>query len=304
MNLRQIEVFRAVMVTGSITAAADLLHVSQPGISRMIRHIEIGLGVPLFARAKRRLLPTPEARSLQAEIDKVYRGVKSIQDFASGLKKGGTSVLRVATSPSTGLELVPEAMSTLAQRHPGAKLSLEIVPVAEMTQLLLAEQVDAGISTLHIDHPLLDLAKLGEWRLVCVFPTTHPLQAKRRLTVRDVLRHRLVSFHAETAQGRIIDNWFASLGCARNVSVEVRSGQVACALVANGAGVAFVDDLTARAWSATLVARELPQAPVFPIMAVTSRARPASVLARQLFAEVEAAFRSPRKPVSTSAKLA
>jgi len=295
MNLRQIEVFRAVMVTSSITGAAALLHVSQPGISRLVRHVELGLGVPLFERRKGRLLPTPEARALYAEIEKVYRGVKSVQDFAAGLKTGGTAVLRVATSPSTGLELVPQAMAKLAEAHPAAKLSLEIVSVAEMTNLLLAEHIDAAISTLHIDHPLLDLRPIGEWRLVCVFPAAHPLQASRRITVRDVLRYRLVSFHNETAQGRIIGDWFARLGLERRIPVEVRSGHAACALVASGAGVAFVDDLTARAYRAGgLVTRQLPQSPVFTIYAVTSHARPASVLAKQFFAATGATLRALR----------
>ena len=78
MNLRQIEVFRAVMLAGSVTDAARLLHVSQPGVSRMLGHIEVQLGVRLFERGRGKLRPTPEAQALYAEVEHVYRGVQRI----------------------------------------------------------------------------------------------------------------------------------------------------------------------------------------------------------------------------------
>ena len=88
MNLRQIEVFRAVMLAGSVTDAARMLHVSQPGISRMLGHIELQLGVRLFERGRGKLRPTPEAHALYAEVEQVYRGVQRIDDRARGLKSG------------------------------------------------------------------------------------------------------------------------------------------------------------------------------------------------------------------------
>lgn len=75
MNLRQIEVFRAVMLTGSISGASKLLFVSQPAISRLMAHTEQRLGLTLFVRTKGRLHPTPEARRLPGEVNAVYEGV-------------------------------------------------------------------------------------------------------------------------------------------------------------------------------------------------------------------------------------
>jgi DNA-binding transcriptional LysR family regulator len=94
MNLRQIEMFRAVMQTGSFTAAAEALHISQPGVSRAARHLEIQLGVPLFERSQGRIRPTDEALALNGEIERSYRGVQSIQQFARGLRHGTYAVLR------------------------------------------------------------------------------------------------------------------------------------------------------------------------------------------------------------------
>lgn len=282
MNLRQIEVFRAIMATGSVTGAAQLLHVSQPGISRLVRYVEGNLGVPLFERKRGKILPTPEARALYAEVEKAYRGVKRIQDYAAGLKSGADAVLRVASSPSPGLELVPRAVSRLSAMFPAARLAVEVLPVAQMVDLLLAEQLDVCVSTLEIDHPSLELSPIGEWRLLCVFPKGHPLEAKARVAVGDVLRHRLISYSRETPQDRFIDDWCVKRKLDRKVAVEVRSGQMACALVAAGAGVAIVDDLSARAYgSEHLVARPVSNGPVLTIYTVVNRNRPSSEIARK-----------------------
>ena len=116
MNLRQIEVFRAVMQAGSVTAAAERLHVSQPGVSRLLAHLELQLGVTLFARRKGRLHATAEAETLYAQVERVYGGVRDIDDCARGLKQGQGLVLRVLCSPSLGLALVPRAMAETAAR--------------------------------------------------------------------------------------------------------------------------------------------------------------------------------------------
>jgi DNA-binding transcriptional LysR family regulator len=296
MNLRQIEVFRAIMLTGSITDAARLLHVSQPGISRLARHVEAKLGVPLFERKRGKILPTPEARALYGEVEKAYRGVKRIQDYAAGLKSGADVVLRVATSPSPGLELVPRAISRLSALFPAARLAVEVLPVAQMIDFLLAEQLDVCVSTLEIQHPSLKVSPIGEWRLLCALPKGHPLERKARIGVGDVLRHRLISYSRETPQERFIEDWRAKRKRDRKVSVEVRSAQLACALVAEGAGVAIVDDLSARAYgSEGLVVRPVSNGPVLTIYTVVNRNRPASAIACKFCALAAEVFKELRR---------
>ena len=72
LNLRQIEVFRAVMITGSIRGASELLFVSQPAVSRLLAHTELRVGFALFQRVKGRLYATPEAKKLFREVESVY----------------------------------------------------------------------------------------------------------------------------------------------------------------------------------------------------------------------------------------
>ena len=293
MNLRQIEVFRAVMLAGSVTDAARMLHVSQPGISRMLAHVELQLGVKLFERNRGKLRPTPEAQSLYAEVEQVYRGVQRIDEHAQALKTGGGLTLRVLASPSTALEVVPHAVAGLAEQFPTARIYMETQLVREMVGQLSRHEADVAISTLPIDHALLASQPVGGWSLACVFGAGHRFAARRSLSLKEVLAERLVAFSPDTPQGRLIADWSRENKLQPRAQIEVRSGQVACALAASGAGIAIVDDLTARAWrSEKLGFRPINRSPAFEVFAVHNENYPPSALAQTFVARVKAAFKS------------
>lgn len=299
MNLRQIEVFRAVMLAGSVTDAARLLHVSQPGVSRMLGHIEVQLGVKLFERGKGKLVPTPEAQALHAQVENVYRGVQRIDEVARELKHGGGLSLRVLASPSMALEVVPHAVSDLSTRFPAARIYMETQLVRDIVAQLSRGEADVAISSLAVDHALVHSEPVGEWSLSCVFAAGHAFAGKRRVALRDVMKERLVAFSPDTPQGRVIEEWSREHAVPADVRIEVRSGQVACALAAAGAGVAIVDNLTARAWrSGKLEFRPIAGAPSFTAYAVRHANLPPSAMAQAFVERVRAGFQRIRKEPS------
>lgn len=248
MNLRQIEVFRAIMLAGSVSGAARLLHVSQPGISRMLAHIELQLGVRLFERSRGGLRPTPEAGALYREVEQVYRGVSRIEVCAQGLKMGAGLSLRILASPSTAHEVVPRAVASVATQFPDARIYLETQLAKDMTAQLTRQDADIAISTIDIGTPVLHAEEVGAWSLVCVFPQGHPLERRRILTLHDIVPYPLITFSSDTPQGQFINHWCAENAVSLHSRLEVRSGHAACALAASGAGISIVDNLTARAW--------------------------------------------------------
>ncbi len=285
MNLRQIEVFRAVMTTGSTTEAARLLHVSQPGISRLVRHVELQLGVALFERRQGRLVPTAEARALHGEIEKVYRGVQHVRDVAAHLRFGTHTTLRVLASANTALQLVPRSISQLIARYTGARVLFEALPTREIVKLLVSEEADVAICSVRIDHPALTVEEIGRWKLMCALPAGHPLLAQDRLTLSETLGQRLVVYSPEAPQSAVIDDWISRSGIARNVAAEVRSGYAACSMAATGVGIAFVDDLSARAHQPEgVVFAPIADAPEFPICSVRNTHRPLSKLGQDFLA--------------------
>lgn len=299
MNLRQIEVFRATMLAGSVTDAARLLHVSQPGISRMLGHIELQLGVRLFERNKGRLQPTPEAHALFAEVEQVYLGVNRIKERAGSLRAGGGQTLRVLSSPSLVLELLPDAIASVVADFPEAKLHVESHLKRDMTRLLARGEADVGFSNLPIDHPPLVSEVVGQWTLSCVMPKGHRFEKAASVSLREVLGETLIAFSPDTPQGLFVDMALPEQLQTARSQIEVRSGQVACALVASGCGIAVVDNLTARAWTSDKLSfRPIRRAPVHKIYRLRNPNFPSSALEDELVKR----FRrlAARQPVDTS----
>ena len=166
MNLRQIEVFHAVYVSGSITAAARALHVSQPSVSKMLRHTEDGLGFTLFRRLKGRLIPTEEARVLFREVDDVYGRVSSLRLTARNLRSGGASHLAVAVLPSLGLGIAPAAIARFRADHPQVTFDVQTLDHADILKCLYERESDLAVGFVRPDHPRLRSMEIGGGELV------------------------------------------------------------------------------------------------------------------------------------------
>ena len=277
MNLRQIEVFRAIMLTGGISDAARFLGVSQPNVSRLIRHTEDKLGLKLFERIKGRLYPTAEALTLHEEVEKAYMGIRLVHDVAQDLALSRSGRLRLVCSPSLGLSLVPNAITAFRAERPGLRIGLEILPQAALLERVLTHQADLGISMFPSDHPNLTVETLCRGRLVCVLPAGHALAGKPVVTPADIAGHPLISYDRDTPQGQLTDQAFTGARIARDIAVEVRFGHTACALVQAGAGVALVDEFSVTGGIfPSLIMRPFQPEKWFELSIVRDRLRPLS----------------------------
>ena len=125
MRFRQIEVFHAIYVSGSITGASRVLHVSQPSVSKTLQHTETQLGFALFRRLKGRLVPTEEANLLFREVDDVYQRVGSLKVTVKNIRTAGVGRLRLAVLPSLGLGLTPAAVAKFRLANPGVTFDIQ-----------------------------------------------------------------------------------------------------------------------------------------------------------------------------------
>lgn len=282
MNLRQIEVFRAVMQAGSISGAATALHVSQPAVSRLIHYLEVKLRVVLFERTGGRLHPTPEARALMREIDGAYRGIDRVRACAEQLRHGVADTLRVSTNLSTALELVPRAVADLKAGMPKLHIAMEIATHAQITEQLLAGECDIGVAAfVQAQHPAITAHLVGEGDVLCAMAAHHPLARRARVKLDELAQHELISFGGETSHGRMLAGLLGERG--QSPTVEVRYAYVACSIAASGYGVAVVDDLTAwRFAGAGLVLRPLARPVRYRAYAMGSAERPLSTAGREM----------------------
>ncbi len=285
-NLRQIEVFRAVMITGSIRGAAQLLFVSQPAVSRLLSHTEARVGFPLFERIRGRLFATPEAKKLFHEVEQVYAGVKRVNELARELSEHQEGILNLVASPSVGQAVIPLAMAEFRHSNPQVKLTFQYLGHTPLTERLLNRQADLAVTILPVIHPNLEMEELGSGRLVCICPYNHPLARRATLSVADLLPFPLIGYDRESPFGAMVHALFADSGETVRASIEAGSPQNACALVQAGAGIALVDEFSASSWAARkFVVRPMLNAPVLKATLVRLRTEPMSQPA-QAFVEV------------------
>ena len=145
MKLRHLDIFYAVMTCGSLTRAAEVLHISQPAASKALKHAEQQLGLVLFQRIRGKLLPTDEALLLFEEAKKVYQNLDHLRVLAQNLAKNPHGKLAIGCLPSLGLNLVPEVTALFIKKHPHIKLTIGTHHTTDILQLLAQQDLDIGI---------------------------------------------------------------------------------------------------------------------------------------------------------------
>ena len=124
MRLRHIEVFHAVMQAGTISGAAQVLHISQPAVTKVLQHCELQLGLPLFERIRGKLYPRPEAHRLFAETERLVRDLAGIRRLAATLKTRSAETVRLVATPSLALSLLPPALAAWREAFPHTQCEL------------------------------------------------------------------------------------------------------------------------------------------------------------------------------------
>ena len=260
MRLRQIEVFRAVMLTGSASAAARWLNVSQPVVSRVIQHTEAQLGFALFERVGGRLSPTPEAGALFAQVKRAWGEIERIEALADNLRRGASGLLRLAATPSLATHLLPGALARLRAEHPAVVYDLWALHTRQIEDALVAYEVDAGLAIDPVAQVTMSLAPVAEGEIVLVAPRAWA-SGVLRLGERDWLDSRpYIALAEETPLGLRLAQAMSAAGWEPQPAMRVQTYALAATLVSQGLGFAFVDSFTAAGLDPVRVLRQ-PLAP-------------------------------------------
>ena len=293
LNLRHIEAFRAVMLTGSVVGAARLMSVTQPGVSRTIGLMELRIGYPLFERRGRRLVPTPEADALYREIEHLYGSIERIGQVAQDIRFQRAGALRIATLPALAQWLVPRGITRFLASRPNVTVFVQSLPSRQIAELVSTRQFDVGVVELPVSRPAIEIEPFEPVQSMAVMPSSHRLASKAKISLKDLDGERMVLLSQHSYVRYQIDDAFSTLGVAPNVVLETPSSSIACALVAAGAGVTLVSKWTAVPFAGPdLVVRPVKEviesryAIIFPQLA--ARQTLAEAFANDLRAEIRA----------------
>lgn len=290
LNPRQIEAFRAVIVTGGVTAAAQALHISQPAVTRLIHDLQYALGLKLFAKRGTRLVPTNEALSLYREVERQFIGLERIERAAKSLREGQSGRLRIAALPTFNVGFLPRIVGRFMLDRPGLEAAVYGSISSQVVEWVASGFCDVGFAQGPLDFPNIEVEMLPPVASVAVLPEAHALAEKSVLEPRDFVDEPFVSLEQTTPMRYGIDAIFTDAGIKRQTRVETPLSMIACGLVASGAGVAIVDPFTAYEFSGRgIVVRPFRPAILYEIGVVWASGRFRSALALDFAGEVRAA---------------
>jgi DNA-binding transcriptional LysR family regulator len=296
LNSRQVEAFRALMLTTSTVRAAEMMHVTQPAVSRLIRELQEALDLRLFERRGTRLVPTNEAVSLYREVERSFVGMERIAQAAKELRTRRAGVLRVAAMPALCNGFLPRFSGAFLAERPHVDFALFGLISSSVLDWVVSDQCDVGFAAAPIEHAAARCEMMPAARYVAVMPDGHRLARRRVLRPKDFAGQPFVTLGPTTPSRHRIDDVFAQHGVARILRVETPLSEIACALVAAGVGLAICDPFTAAEYSTRgVVARPFEPAISFQIAALHPSHRALSPVAREFisgFAKHIEAFRS------------
>jgi len=306
INMRQIEIFDAVMRFGGFTAASEQLNVSTPNVSKTISLLEYRLGCSLFNRTGRGVRPTQAALSLHERAKAISGWVSSLNVYAESLRSTTSVRLRIVSTPAPGIELIPIVISQICSRFPGAQLTFECMPAEMLAGHLDAGHADLAVSLFGPSSDDFHVQTLGHVPLWSVFRNLASLAGKTQVDPPDLLGNPLVAYLPGTPLDDTIRDWFDKAGLVPNPSVLVSNCATACSVVGQQSAVALVDGLTVRSAMVSGL-HTLPISPPILVPVVMARRRDAVSSAltitfeRMLMALMDSWFDDPMRPESVKA---
>ena len=278
MNLRQLEVFQAVMQTGNMSAAARLVCITPSAVSKTIAHTELQLGYKLFTRAKGALSPTHEAQVLFAESAAIHSKLEALRKIAVNLRQVDKGQVRLAAIPSISHEFLPLVLEQHAGRQPGVDVEVRTINQDQMAAALINRSVDFALGYYPHAHPQVASRMLVSGPLYLAVTREIWERASR------VRRNNPMGFLANTPMIRLvgddpmrqsIDEFAQQLGVSKELGIQVQTSRLALELVRLGMGWTVIDFLTAsNIDAAQMVAVELQDLPPLPLHAYHAQAMP------------------------------
>jgi len=282
---RQLEAFRAVIETGKVTAAADILNTTQPSVSRMISDLESVTGFGLFERRGRQLFPTSEALALYEEVERSFVGMAEISRVIEDIRDYRQGSLMIAGMPALALKFLPDVIATFVKAQPGITVSLRARSSQAVLRHLSSQQFDLGFAAIDTDHPAVNRRPVWTAPMQAVLPVGHPLGSKDRLEPADFHEQPFVALGAEITTRSETDTFLAASNARPRIVAEAQLSASICELVANGAGVSIIEPVTAANFVAAgrVIARPLhPEQPFRYDLLLPALREPSRLAARFL----------------------
>ncbi|MGY4298707.1 DNA-binding transcriptional LysR family regulator [Bradyrhizobium sp. i1.4.4] len=285
LNLRLLEVFRVVFETRVVTVAATKLGVTQPAVSKALIELEQDIGLVLFGRERRRLIPTEDAARLYEETARLFTHVAVFEDRINDFRSGTAGQLSIAAIPTLAGSVVVQAAVALQRKAPLVKVRIVTLSRDEVIDATTHHQVDLGLVHAPVADRDLDVEIIGEGEIVAAVHRGHIFATYDHVTPRDLHGYPLIGTYVSSPASYLVRECFEAAGVKMQIAIEANSSAVAFAAAASGQCIALIDP-----WPNWVVQNDrcvlIKFLPVVPqrIALLSSTFRPPSRLGK-LFAE-------------------
>lgn len=243
MNLQQLRYLCAVVDHGmNVSAAAEALFTSQPGISKQIRQLEDELGLEVFVRQGKRLAAlTPAGEIVVATARRAMREVTNLKRVAEEFRGEDTGALSIATTHTQARYVLPKVLRAFANQYPKVRVVLHQGNPLQVAEQTAQGKADVGIATEALaDYPELVTLPCYEWNRVVLVPKRHPLAKAKPLTIEALAKFPIVTYDGSFTGRSAINAAFAAKGLEPNVVLTALDADVIKTYVDLGMGVGIV----------------------------------------------------------------
>jgi LysR family transcriptional regulator, cys regulon transcriptional activator len=243
MKLHQLRYLVAVVDNGlNITAAAQRLHTSQPGVSKQLKLLEAELGFQLFLREGRALTRlTPAGAQVVERAQRILHEMKSIRRLSDDLRDEAGGQLSIGTTHAQARYVLPEVIRGFRAAYPGVKLHLHQGTSEQIAEMMSTDAIDFAIATgSHELFPEVVKIPCYRWHRCVVVPDGHPLAAERKLSLKVLAQHPIITYRFSFSGPSALQQAFATAGLEPNVALTARDADVIKIYVRLGLGVGIM----------------------------------------------------------------
>ena len=245
MDLRQLEIIRAIADTGSFTAAGEKLHVSQSAISRQILLLEEDLVEPVFHRIGGRISITAAGESLLQLSHRVFRDLQETVATISDKRESLSGAMRLVGGMTVCLYVFPALLAEVRRVHPHLDMKVTVGSAERSIAMLRSGAGDLGMITLPVEATdLVSVPVLEEELLLITYPA-HPLAKKKTITPADLDKQDFVLFETGSITRRLVESFFAREGVEPDIIMETENVEIIKAMVRHGLGISIIPSVAA-----------------------------------------------------------
>jgi DNA-binding transcriptional LysR family regulator len=240
MDLRQLEIIRAIADTGSFTAAGAKLHVSQSAISRQILLLEEELGEPVFHRIGRRIRITPAGESLLQLSHRVFQDLQDTVSAISDKQESLNGSMRLVGGMTVCLYVFPALLAEMRRVHPHLDLKITVGSAERSIAMLRSGAGDLGLISLPVDAAdLVSVPVLEEELLLVTYPS-HPFAKKKTITSADLTREHFIVFESGSITRKLVEEFFTRERIKPEIVMETENVEIIKAMVRHGLGISII----------------------------------------------------------------